>query len=65
MQLGTKAAAGDRWAMGEFLDRIDEIEARAAAARPAEFPFTPGDIEVLREVYERMKQSQPVEASEE
>ncbi len=65
MQLATKAASGDPRSMGQFLDWVDEIEARAAAARPAQFPFTPGDIEVLREVYERMKQSQPQGASEE
>jgi hypothetical protein len=55
MQLATKAAGGDHKAMGEFLDRIAEIEARAAAARPVQFPFTPADLEVLRDTYERMK----------
>ncbi len=60
MQLATQAASGEPRAMGKFLDLIDEVEARAAANRPAQFPFTPGDIEVLQEVYERMKLSQPL-----
>jgi hypothetical protein len=59
MQLATKAAAGDRAAMGQFLDWMDEYEARAAAVRPAEFPLSEMDLEVLRAVYERMKKSDP------
>ena len=62
MQLATKAAGGDPKSVGKFLDWVDEIEARAAAAKPAQFPFTPGDVEVLREVHERMKLSQSLEA---
>lgn len=62
MQLATKAASGDQKAMANFLDWVDEIQARDAAARPAQFPFTPGDIEVLREVYGRMKLCQSPEA---
>lgn len=62
MQLATKAAGGDSKSMGQFLDWVDQIEARAAAAKPSEFPFSPGDIEVLKAVYERMKLSQPPEA---
>jgi hypothetical protein len=34
---------------------MDEIEIRAAAARPSQFPLTEADIEVIRETYERMK----------
>lgn len=64
MQLATKAAGGDNRAMEQLLDRIEEIEARAAAAKPSQFPFTPGDVEVLREVHERMKQSQPLGTNE-
>jgi hypothetical protein len=59
IQLATKAASGDRHSMGKFLDWVDEIEARAAAARPPQFPFTPGDLEVLKETYERMKLCEP------
>ena len=56
MQLATKAAGGDQAAMGKLLDWIDEIETRAAAVRPSQFPLSAPDIEVLRTVYERMKQ---------
>ena len=53
-QLATKASAGDPKAMPQFLNWIDEIERRAAAARPAEFPFSDADLEVLKQVHERM-----------
>jgi Family of unknown function (DUF5681) len=56
MQLATKAASGDQAAINKFLDWMDEIEIRAAAARPSQFPLTEADIEVIRETYERMKQ---------
>ena len=56
MQLATKAAGGDQAAIGKFLDWMDEIETRAAAVRPSQFPLSAPDIEVLRTVYERMKQ---------
>lgn len=56
MQLATKAAGGDQAAMARFLDWVDEIETRAAAVRPTQFPLSEPDIEVLRAVYERMKQ---------
>jgi hypothetical protein len=59
MQLATKAAGGDQASIAKFLAWIDEIEARAAAARPAQFPFAPEDIEVLNETYKRMKQCEP------
>jgi Family of unknown function (DUF5681) len=55
MQLATKAASGDQAAINKFLDWMDEIEIRAAAARPSQFPLTEADIEVIRETYERMK----------
>lgn len=55
MQLATKAASGDHAAMAKLLDWIDEIEARAAAARPVQFPFGPEDLEVLRATHARMK----------
>ena len=56
MQLATKAAGGDQAAMGRFLDWVDEIESRAAATKPTQFPLSAPDIEVLRAAYERMKQ---------
>lgn len=55
MQLATKAAGGDQAAIGKFLDWMDEIETRAAAVKPSQFPLTAPDIEVLRAAYERMK----------
>jgi|SRR6185312_10198910 len=59
MQLATKAASGDNAAIAKFLAWVDEIETRAAAARPAQFPLSELDLEVLRAAYERMKQYQP------
>jgi uncharacterized protein DUF5681 len=56
MQLATKAASGDQVAISKFLDWMDEIETRAAAAKPSQFPLSAADIEVLRAMYERMKQ---------
>ncbi len=55
MQLATKAAGGDQASIVKFLDWVDEIETRAAAAKPAEFPFSEADLEVLRAIHERMK----------
>jgi hypothetical protein len=54
MQLATKAAAGDPKAMLKFLDWVDEIEARAAAARPSQFPVSAADIEVIKAVHDRL-----------
>jgi len=59
MQLATQAAAGNPGAGAKFLDWMDEIETRAAAARPTQFPLSAPDIEVLRAAYERMKQCDP------
>jgi Family of unknown function (DUF5681) len=59
MQLATKAAGGDHAAMGRFLDWIDEIETRAAAVKPAQFPLSAPDLEVLRAIHDRMKQCEP------
>jgi Family of unknown function (DUF5681) len=63
MQLATKAAGGDQASMGKFLDWVDEIERRAAAAKPAEFPFSEADLEVLRAVGERMRLCTPPQAA--
>ena len=59
MQLATKAASGDQTAINKFLDWMDAIESRAAAAKPSQFPLSEPDIEVIRAVYERMKQCDP------
>ena len=65
MQLATKAAGGDQAAMGRFLDWVDEIETRAASVKPSQFPIGEPDIEVIRAVYERMKQCGPEKEREE
>ena len=54
MQLATKAAGGDAKSIGQFLDWMDEVERRAAAARPAEFPLEAADVEVLKYIYKRV-----------
>jgi hypothetical protein len=64
MQLATKASVGDQAAINRFLDWVDEIEMRAAAARPAQFPLEERDVEVLRAAYERMKQCDPNKGTE-
>lgn len=55
MQMGAKASGGDPKSIAQFLDWVDEIEKRAAAAKPVQFPFAPADLEVLQETYERIK----------
>jgi hypothetical protein len=55
MQLATDAARGDPKAVSKLLDWVDNIETRAAAARPAQFPFEAADLEVLRSLHDRMK----------
>jgi hypothetical protein len=55
MQLATQAAAGNQAAGNNFLDWVDEVERRSAAAKPAEFPFGEVDLQVLHAVHERMK----------
>jgi Family of unknown function (DUF5681) len=55
MQLATKAAKGDQAAMNKFIEWMDEIETRAAAAKPSQYPLSEADIEVIRETHERMK----------
>lgn len=54
MQLATKAAGGDQAAINKLLDWVDEIEARAAAARPTQYPLSDADTEILKAVYDRM-----------
>jgi hypothetical protein len=65
MQLATKAAGGDPAAIGRFLDWVDEMETRAANVKPSQFPIGEPDIEVIRAVYERMKQCDPEKKREE
>ncbi len=61
MQLATKAAGGDPASVAKFLDWVDKIERRADAAKPAEFPFSEADREVLRAIHERMTLCTPPE----
>jgi adenylosuccinate synthase len=65
MQLATKAAGGDQAAINKFLDWIDEIETRAQAAKPVQFPMSEADTEVIHAIYERMKQCEVDEGTEE
>lgn len=55
LQLAEKALRGDHRAMAKFLDKIDEIERRAEAERPANFPFSPKDCEILSEMHRQMQ----------
>ena len=64
MQLATKAASGDQAAINKFLDWMDEMESRAATARPSQFPLSEADMEVIREIYERMNQCVPEGSAE-
>jgi hypothetical protein len=64
MQLATKAAGGDQASIARFLDWVDEVEMRAAAAKPAEFPFSKADLQVLRAIDERMKLCSQPQAGE-
>jgi hypothetical protein len=59
LQLALKAARGNQRAIITFLDRIDQIETEAVAAKPAQFTLSDADVEVLRAAYERMKQCNP------
>lgn len=59
LQLATKAANGDLRALSQFFDRMKDIERQAAASRPAPYPLERADIEVIAEVYKRMKASKP------
>jgi len=64
MQLATKAAGGDRASIDKLLKLVDDFETRAAAAKPAEFPFGEADLEVLRAIDERMKLCLPPQGGE-
>jgi hypothetical protein len=59
VQLATQAAKGDQRAMAKLCDWVDEIERRAAAAKPTEFPFSGKDLDVLHTIMKRMIQCAP------
>jgi hypothetical protein len=50
--------------MGKFLELVDEMEMRASASRPAQFPLSEPDLEDLRATYERMKECRTEKAAE-
>jgi len=64
IQLANKAASGEMRAMAKLFEWMDEIERRAAAARPAEFPLSEVDLEVLHAIHERMQQCTPENPAE-
>ncbi len=55
IQLANKGAMGNETLMLKFIDLIADIEARAEAARPAEYPFSDLDNKVITEVYKRLR----------
>jgi hypothetical protein len=55
MQLANAGAMGNPKLLLKFLDLIAEIEARAEAARPSEYPLSDVDIKVIREIYQRLQ----------
>jgi hypothetical protein len=55
MQLANKAAQGEPKAMLSFMNWVDEIEQRSAAAKSVEMPITEADRSVLKEIYIRMQ----------
>lgn len=56
MQLATKAAAGEPRAIANLLDWVNEFEARAAAARPNQYPVSEADMEVIKALHDRLWQ---------
>jgi Family of unknown function (DUF5681) len=64
LQLALRAARGDQKATVEFLDRVDQIETEAAAAKPAQISLGDADVEVLQAAYERLKKCEPEQASD-
>lgn len=63
LQLANQAAKGEPRMVLKFMDWVDEIERRAAEARPSEPTIGEADLEVLRQVYERLKLCEPPKAS--
>ena len=55
MRLANEAAKGNPKFLIKFLDLIADIEAKAEAARPSEYPFSDADIKIIREIYERLR----------
>ena len=55
IQLANAGAMGNPKLLLKFIDLIAEIEARAEAARPSEYPFSDVDTKVIREIYKRLR----------
>jgi hypothetical protein len=54
-QLSNKAASGDPRSMEQFINRVEKVEMDTAAERPAAYPLSELDREVINEMYRRMK----------
>ncbi len=55
IQLANAGAMGNPKLLLKFIDLIAAIEARAEAARPAEYPFSDADKAVIQETYKRLR----------
>lgn len=55
IHLANAGATGNEKLLLKFIDLIAEIEARAEAARPSEYPFSDIDKKVIREIYKRLR----------
>jgi hypothetical protein len=55
MQLANAGAMGSPKLLLKFIDLIGEIEMRAEAARPSEYPFSEVDMKVIREIHKRLR----------
>lgn len=55
IHLANAGATGNEKLLLKFIDLIAEIEARAEAARPSEYPFSDEDKKVIREIYKRLR----------
>jgi hypothetical protein len=53
-RLAQQGAGGDHRAAVKFIDLVAKMEREASDSGPAEFPFGPEDLEVLKAVHERM-----------
>ena len=56
IHLANAGATGNEKLLLKFIDVIAEIEARAEAARPSEYPLSDADLDVIREVHGRLWQ---------
>ncbi len=55
IQLANAGAMGNPKLLLKFIDLIADIEARAEAARPSDYPFSDADIKVIRTIYKRLR----------